>query len=83
MVATLAGNNRLYEIIRRLLDDGERIQSLDPNLMCVGFLVGAHIDVFDALRRGDGAWARQAMQDHMRQTQDRVLASIRPSTRLS
>ena len=80
MVATLAGNNRLYEIIRRLLDDGERIQSLDPNLMRVGFLVGAHIDVFDALRRGDGAWARQAMQDHMRQTQDRLLASTRPST---
>ncbi len=80
MVATLAGNKRLYEIIRRLLDEDERIQSLDPNLLCVGFLIGAHVDVFDALRRGDGAQARQAMQDHMRQTQDRVLASIRPST---
>lgn len=83
MVATLAANYRLYEIIRRLLDDGERIQSLDPNFMGVGFLIGAHIDVFEALGRGDGARARQAMQDHMRQTQDRVLASIRPSTPLS
>ncbi len=76
-VAALAGNNRLYEIIRRLLDEGERIQSLDPHFRRVGFLVGAHIEVVNALKRGEAALASHAMQNHMRQTQERVLDSIR------
>jgi DNA-binding GntR family transcriptional regulator len=79
-VASLARNGRLYETIRRLLDEGERIQALDPNLRMVGFLVGAHIEVLDALRRGEPARARKAMQSHMRHTQARILDLIQPRT---
>lgn len=77
-VASLARNNRLYEIIRLLHDEGERIQSLDPHLRRVAFLAGAHVDVLDALRQGRAALARKAMQDHMRQTQQRILDSMTP-----
>lgn len=75
MVAGASGNRRLAELIDRLLQEGERVQSLDPHLRTVGFLNGAHVSVLDSLRRRDPSGARQAMEDHVRETQERVLRS--------
>lgn len=77
MVAGLSGNARLVECVRRLLDESQRIQSLDPRLPNhVGFLVGAHRDVVDGLRDGDPRAAREAMERHIRQGQERVLRAL-------
>lgn len=77
MVAGLSGNSRLVGYIRGLLDESQRIQSLDPRFRYhIGFLVGAHRDVIDALRSRDPNSAREAMQKHIRQSQERILRSL-------
>lgn len=79
MVAGLAGNRRLVELVRHLLEESQRVQSLDPHLQRhIGFLVGAHRDVVDALAAGDPKQARAAMQNHIRSGQQRVLSSLVP-----
>lgn len=77
MVAGLSRNGRLVEYIRRLLDESQRIQSLDPRFRYhIGFLVGAHTDVVAALRTHDQRAAREAMEHHIRQSQERILRSL-------
>jgi DNA-binding GntR family transcriptional regulator len=77
MVAGLSGNNRLVEYIRRLLDESQRIQSLDPRFRYhIGFLVGAHVEVIEALRAHEPQVAREAMASHIRASQERVLRSL-------
>ena len=78
MVAEAAGNSRLAKLIDGLLEEGERMYSLDPHLQNAGFLVGAHVDVVDALCRRDASAARHAMEEHVRETQERVLSSAPP-----
>lgn len=78
MVAEAAGNSRLAKLIDGLLEEGERIYSLDPHLQSSGFLVGAHVDIVDALCRRDASAARRAMEEHVRDTEERVLRSTPP-----
>lgn len=75
MVAQAAGNRRMVDLIDRLLTEGERVQSLDPHHQTVGFLNGAHVEIFDALSRGDASAARTVMENHVLETQERVLRS--------
>jgi DNA-binding GntR family transcriptional regulator len=77
MVARMSGNGRLVECVRRLLDESQRIQSLDPRFRYhIGFLVGAHRDVVDALRTRDRMAVRTAMEHHIRLSQERIVRSL-------
>lgn len=80
MVAELSGNGRLVELVRRLLDESQRVQSLDPRLRYhIGFLAGAHRDVVAELAARDPRRARAAMEDHIRQGQQRVVNAVIPA----
>lgn len=77
MVARLSGNNRLVEIICRLLEDSQRIQAVDPRFHNhLGLLDGAHRLVVEGLAAADPQAAKEAMETHIQGGQERVLRGL-------
>ena len=64
-VARVSGNQRLAELVGRLVDETVR-------LFAPGFHMGEHQQIIEALRSGDGARARATAVNHILMTQDRV-----------
>jgi DNA-binding GntR family transcriptional regulator len=80
LVASFSGNRRLVDTIARLLDESERIRSLDPlNLEQLDLMTApSHGAIVTALVSRKPALAVQAITDHVRQAQARITAALLP-----
>lgn len=77
MIAALAGNGRLAEMIRGLLDQSDRMLSYDPLLRSRPVFMGPmHRRVFECLVARDGSEASNVMGSHIRESQQRVLSVL-------
>lgn len=79
-VASFSGNRRLVDTIARLLDESERIRSLDPlNLEQLDLLTApSHGAIVKALAARRASLAVRAITDHIRQAQGRITAALLP-----
>jgi DNA-binding GntR family transcriptional regulator len=69
LIAQAAGNRRLADLIKQLMDDMRRMLAFDPRFVTPR----QHMEIVEALNRGDRAEAEQAMKRHMEQTKSRLL----------
>jgi DNA-binding GntR family transcriptional regulator len=74
-VAEAAGNRKLKVFVVHLLEEMDRILSLDPAMWNADYM-GEHRDIVEALRVGDGEAARDAMVRHIEASKARVLGRI-------
>lgn len=77
-IASLSGNWRLGESVSRLLDESQRVMSVDPLTHDqINFLSsGQHRRIFDAVKAGDRDEARDAVITHVRDAQERVVQCL-------
>jgi DNA-binding GntR family transcriptional regulator len=69
LVAQASGNRRLADLIKQLMEDMRRMLAFDPRLVTPR----QHMEIIEALKRGDRAKAEQAMKRHMEQPKSRLL----------
>ncbi len=75
-IAEMAGNKKLKAFIVQLLDEMDRILTLDPAMSYGEPYMVEHREVVDAFHRGDGAAARKAMVRHIEASKARVLGKM-------
>jgi DNA-binding GntR family transcriptional regulator len=76
-VAMASGNERLAEILLRLLEDLERLFNLELDVRdSAEEMVAEHVDLVGALLERDSQKARQIMADQIRSSEQRVLEAI-------
>lgn len=76
-VAMASGNERLAEILLRLLEDLERLFNLELDVRdSAEEMVAEHVDLVSALLERDSQKARQIMADQIRSSEQRVLEAI-------
>jgi DNA-binding GntR family transcriptional regulator len=68
-IAQASGNQRLADLIKQLMEDMRRMLAFDPRFVTPT----QHVEIVEALKRGDRAEAEQAMKRHMEQTKSRLL----------
>jgi DNA-binding GntR family transcriptional regulator len=79
LLATLSGNARLVQVVRRLLDESQRIIMFDPRLRAgINFesMSDEHRGIVRALADHDRDAARQRVAEHIQGTENRVATSI-------
>jgi DNA-binding GntR family transcriptional regulator len=69
LIAQASGNQRLADLIKQLMEDMRRMLAFDPRFVTPT----QHVEIVEALKRGDRAEAEQAMKRHMEQTKSRLL----------
>jgi DNA-binding GntR family transcriptional regulator len=69
LIAQASGNRRLADLIKQLMEDMRRMLAFDPRFVTPG----QHMEIVEALKRGDRAKAEKAMKRHMEQTKSRLL----------
>jgi DNA-binding GntR family transcriptional regulator len=69
LIARASGNRRLADLIKRLVEDMQRMLAFDPRLVTPR----QHMEIVEALKSGDRARAEQAMKTHMEETKSLVL----------
>lgn len=69
IIARASGNHRLAHLIKRLVEDMQRMLAFDPCFVNPQ----QHIDIIEALKHRDRAKAQQAMKRHVEETRSRVL----------
>lgn len=74
LIARASGNERLAELIERLLKEMER-------LLRAGYVPDAHEPLMAALRDGDSRRAAQAMKEHILMVRDNALTGVSPLTK--
>lgn len=69
IIARASGNHRLAHLIKRLVEDMQRMLAFDPCFVNPQ----QHVDIIEALKHRDRAKAQQAMKRHVEETRSRVL----------
>lgn len=79
-IASFSGNRRLVDMIAQLLDESQRILSLDPlNLQSAGLVTEAsHGSIVKGLAVKKRDRAVDAMASHIRQAQNRITDALLP-----
>jgi DNA-binding GntR family transcriptional regulator len=77
LVAEACGNDRLAELVGRLLDESDRISYLSLTMRNRGELIAhSHRELLDVLLSGDAARARQLAAEQIANTQRRVVEAL-------
>ena len=69
-IARASGNNRLSELIEKLLNELERVLAYDPYIA----EPHQHVEILERLRRRDTAGSQEAMIKHLEDTKNRSLS---------
>ena len=68
LIARASGNERLTVLIEKLLSEM-------PRLITVGYVMGEHEHLMNALRKRDPARAREAMREHILHVKEKALSA--------
>jgi len=69
LIARASGNRRLAALIKRLMEDMRRMLAFDPRFVEPQH----HMEIIEALQRGDRTEAEEAMRRHVDETKFRLL----------
>jgi DNA-binding GntR family transcriptional regulator len=69
LIARAAGNRRLADLIKQLMEDMRRMLAFSPRFVTPQ----QHLEIIEALKHRDRAKAEQAMKRHMEGTKSRLL----------
>jgi DNA-binding GntR family transcriptional regulator len=69
-IARASGNNRMADLVEKLLNELERVLAYDP------FIAEPHqhVEILEPLRRRDKLGSQEAMKEHLEDTKDRLLS---------
>lgn len=69
LIGQASGNRRLADLIERLMEDMRRMLAFDPRFVEPQH----HLEIIEALQRGERDTAREAMRRHVSETKSRLL----------
>ena len=69
-IARASGNNRLADLLEKLLNELERVLAHDPYIA----EPQQHAEILEALKRRDKLGSQEAMKKHLEDTKDRSLS---------
>jgi DNA-binding GntR family transcriptional regulator len=69
-IARASGNNRLADLVEKLLNELERVLAHDPDIA----EPQQHIDIIEGLKRRDNLSSKEAMKKHLEDTKNRSLS---------
>ena len=69
-IARASGNNRMADLVEKLLNELERVLAHDPYIA----EPKQHVDLLEGLKRRDKLASQEAMKKHLEDTKDRLLS---------
>ena len=69
-IARASGNNRLADLLEKLMNELERVLALDPRIA----EPQQHAEILEALKRRDKLGSQEAMKKHLKDTKNRSLS---------